>query len=262
MIKTSLMYKKENELGIKDIQTDIKRLYEKEHMSTRQIAKHYGIGLTTSRRWIEQAGVNFRSISESAVITFSKMSTKERIEHTRKATEESRELRNKGLLVIDTSHLTGENAVSRRPEVRKKNSEAQKKRTNRAIHTEESFAKMRKSMERHLRTNASIQELTLLRALNERGYFPKFQHAACRAVMDFAFVDLKIGIEVDGVYHVTRPERQEKDLIRDEELEREGWILLRFFNEEIVYQLDECINEIIELVDANHEILGESKVIV
>lgn len=262
MIKTFLMLKKEEELGIKDIQTDIKRLYEEENMSTRQIAEHYGIGLTTSRRWIEQAGVCFRSLSESAVNTFSKMTAEERVEHTRKATEKSKELRDKGLLVIDTTHLTGENAVSRRPEVRKKNSEAQKKRTNRAIHTEESFAKMRRSMERYLRTNASIHELALLRALNERGYFPKFQHAACRAVMDFAFVDLKIGIEVDGVYHVTRPERREKDLIRDEELERDGWILLRFFNEEIVYQIDECVNEIIEIVDANYAILDGEKAIV
>lgn len=258
MNKTAKMVEVESKLG-EDLESVLKRLYNEEKLSTREVANRLSISYTAARRWLIEAGVEFRSLSESKVLTFSKMTADERREHTSKAKARVDYLRETGQLVVDRSQWTGPNAISRRPEVRRKNSEFQRNWKDRPKPTEEALAKMRRSMEGYLRTKATPQETTLKNALEKLGYFPKFQHAACRAVLDFAFVDLKIGVEIDGKYHASNSKKHIQDRVRDEELEREGWIILRFFNSEIEDELGECLREIIEVVEANKRLQKKVK---
>ena len=54
-----------------------------------------------------------------------------------------------------------------------------------------------------------------------------FQHPLGRFAIDFAWVDKKLAIEIDGEQHYTDPEQVERDLRKNALLEQEGWSLLR-----------------------------------
>ena len=50
-------------------------------------------------------------------------------------------------------------------------------------------------------------------------------------------------IEVDGEYH-NDPQQQQEDQWRTEYLERKGYKVIRFTNEEILFDLENVINQI------------------
>ena len=54
-----------------------------------------------------------------------------------------------------------------------------------------------------------------------------FQHPLGRFAIDFAWVDKKLAIEIDGEQHYTDPVQVERDLRKNALLEQEGWKLLR-----------------------------------
>lgn len=56
--------------------------------------------------------------------------------------------------------------------------------------------------------------------------------------IDFAFVDLKIAIEIDGSQHLEK-ERHERDLLKDKLLQENGWKVIRF--SENVIKTDWCL---------------------
>ena len=51
-------------------------------------------------------------------------------------------------------------------------------------------------------------------------------------------------VELDGEYHFTK-EQQEADSIRQMWLEQQGYKVLRFKNEEVLYNMENVINKII-----------------
>ena len=71
------------------------------------------------------------------------------------------------------------------------------------------------------------------------------QHPIGDYIADFACVTAKIVIEVDGEYH-NKPEQQQDDLWRTEFLERNGFRVIRFSNDEVIYHLSAVINHIKE----------------
>ena len=74
------------------------------------------------------------------------------------------------------------------------------------------------------------------------------QFAICGYYLDFAYIDedCKIDIEVDGkAYHTNLDgSRVRRDFLRNAVLERQGWIVLRFWASELSSNMDECIDKI------------------
>lgn len=89
---------------------------------------------------------------------------------------------------------------------------------------------------RNLRQTQTYAEAALweiLRAGRLNGWKFRRQHPIGRYVADFACPQARLVIELDGGVH--REEEQElRDLLRTEVIERFGWHVLRFTNDEIL----------------------------
>jgi very-short-patch-repair endonuclease len=72
------------------------------------------------------------------------------------------------------------------------------------------------------------------------------QHPINRFIADFYCVKLKLVIEVDGSIH-DLPENKAYDIIRSEILNSFGITVLRFSNEQIIYEVDDAIKKIKEV---------------
>ncbi len=248
------MLKVENEIG-RDIEVVLREMYTEKLLSTTQISNELGISVASAKQWCKRFGIELRSNSEAKKIQHEKTPLEIRKKHTAKANEAFRRKRDEGTLVFNRPWMVTDDNPAKHPESRRKNSEFHKKHN--PMFNEKSASKMRRSMERYLRTKATPQELIFKKSIEKLGYYPKFQHAAARAILDFAFTDLKIGIEIDGESHLRFDSVREKDIRRDSELEGEGWIILRFFNCEIEDDLGLCLREVIELVEANRRIYAK-----
>lgn len=61
--------------------------------------------------------------------------------------------------------------------------------------------------------------------------------------VDFADIDTKTAIELDGKLFHSTPEQQVKDELRQKEIERQGWRFIRFSGGDIFYHVDRCVIE-------------------
>jgi adenine-specific DNA-methyltransferase len=87
---------------------------------------------------------------------------------------------------------------------------------------------------RELRQTQTYYESILWRLLRDRrleGYKFRRQHPIDRFVADFACINSKLIIELDGNSH---DNRQERDEARDEHLKSQGWQTLRVRNTELM----------------------------
>ena len=78
-------------------------------------------------------------------------------------------------------------------------------------------------------------------------------------MIDIAFPDLKLGIECDGFTFHGSPEQQEKDEIRDKKLNNLGWIVVRFWEEEIKKDLGSVMKKIVSELDKRELWLKEQR---
>jgi len=77
------------------------------------------------------------------------------------------------------------------------------------------------------------------------------QHIIGGYIVDFLFRKSKLIVEIDGGYHFTE-EQQHDDAIRTDWLEHMGYKVIRFTNEEVLFDTDNVINKI--KVSLNREI--------
>ena len=85
-------------------------------------------------------------------------------------------------------------------------------------------------------------ESALWKYLKSNGLGHKFlrQHIIGDYIVDFLCRDKMLVIEVDGGYHSERTQ-QEDDAVRQQWLESIGYKVIRFSNEEILFNLDNTI---------------------
>lgn len=96
------------------------------------------------------------------------------------------------------------------------------------------------------RNNMTLAEKVLWNELKGNRLGRRFyrQHIIADYIVDFMCHDDGLIIEIDGGYHFV-PRQQESDQARTERLEALGYRVIRFTNEEVLYNLDEVLAEII-----------------
>ena len=78
---------------------------------------------------------------------------------------------------------------------------------------------------------------------NKLGHKFLFQYIIGQFIVDFLCPDCKLIIEVDGGYH-SRPEQEYDDEQRTQILEGLGYRVIRFTNDQVIYDIDNVVNEI------------------
>lgn len=77
------------------------------------------------------------------------------------------------------------------------------------------------------------------------------QHVIGVYIVDFLFRKSRVIVEIDGGYHFTE-EQQQDDSLRTEWLESRGYSVIRFTNEQVLFDTNNVINKL--KVSLNREI--------
>ena len=99
-----------------------------------------------------------------------------------------------------------------------------------------------------LRKNMTLAELILWKKLRDRKLFKtKFrrQHPVSIFIVDFYCHEYKLAVEIDGEIHLNE-EANEYDSDRTNHLNKFGIKVLRFSNDQIIFNIDSVIIKILE----------------
>lgn len=106
-----------------------------------------------------------------------------------------------------------------------------------------------------LRNRSTDAESALWRRLRARqisGVKFRRQAPIGRYIVDFISYDARIVIELDGGQHATAPQ-YERDVERDRWLEEQGFRVLRFWNSDVLLNMDGVVSVIFSAVDSKSE---------
>ena len=103
------------------------------------------------------------------------------------------------------------------------------------------------------RNNPTMEESLLWEYLqgNLTGWHFRRQHIIGEYIADFVCLACKLIIEVDGGYHQL-PEQQVSDEYRTTWLEKQGFKVIRFTNEEITGNIDSVLDKIQYYLNSNN----------
>lgn len=102
-----------------------------------------------------------------------------------------------------------------------------------------------KTFSRQLRSEMTAAETHLwqhLRARQVCGKKFRRQHPVGKYILDFACIEARLAIEVDGGQH---NELQNHDNQRTAWLEVQGWRVLRFWNNEVLQNIEGVLGEVV-----------------
>jgi len=99
-------------------------------------------------------------------------------------------------------------------------------------------------------TDAERRLWSALRARRLSGYKFRRQHPLGPFVPDFACIEHRLVVEADGGQHADSAE----DLRRTAWLERQGWRVLRFWNNDILANPDGVTDVVVRTLKTNHSI--------
>ena len=105
-----------------------------------------------------------------------------------------------------------------------------------------------KAFSRSLRHEMTDAEQHLWRDLRLRqiaGFKFRRQHPSCGYILDFACIDLKLAIELDGGQHA---DNIVADEVRTKTLNHAGWQVLRFWNNDVLANTEAVLSEIHRLI--------------
>jgi very-short-patch-repair endonuclease len=111
-----------------------------------------------------------------------------------------------------------------------------------------------KQRRKDLRHNQTEAEKTLWAHLQNRQlYRMKFfrQYSVGPYVLDFYCAAMKLAIELDGGQH-NQCESREYDAVRSEYLKEQGIDVMRFWNHEVLIDINSILNRIVERVDQDN----------
>ena len=93
-------------------------------------------------------------------------------------------------------------------------------------------------------------EYVLWRCLRQSQLGVRFrrQHPIGDYIVDFVCISENLVIEVDGGYHSELVQKQ-KDIFRQEKLEEMGYRVLRFSNEQVLFDIDGVLKQISECIN-------------
>ena len=91
------------------------------------------------------------------------------------------------------------------------------------------------------------QELWYHLSGNQLGLHFRRQHIIGCYIADFVCIRRKLIIEIDGVYH-SQEEQTIKDYLRTEDLNKMGFEVMRFTNDEIYSNLSEVLDKIFNYI--------------
>ncbi len=102
-----------------------------------------------------------------------------------------------------------------------------------------------KAFARENRKNATVAEEVLWECLRKNTFGVKFlrQHIIGDYIVDFVSRKDGLVIEVDGGYH-SEPRQTVDDELREKDLEKIGYHVIRFTNEDVLYNINKVINQI------------------
>ena len=106
-----------------------------------------------------------------------------------------------------------------------------------------------KDFARENRKNMTEAESVLWNSLRNKSLGVKFlrQHIIGDYIVDFVCQETGLIIEVDGGYH-SEPCQKEDDDTRTRYLESKGFKVIRFTNEEILFNIESVINKVYNLI--------------
>ena len=109
---------------------------------------------------------------------------------------------------------------------------------------------MLKDFARENRKNPTLAETVLWQSLKSDTIGTKVlrQHIIGDYIVDFLIPYYNLVIEVDGGYHAERTQ-QEDDAVRSDFLNSNGFCVMRFTNEQVLYDTQETINRIKEIIN-------------
>lgn len=84
-------------------------------------------------------------------------------------------------------------------------------------------------------TDAEAHLWRQLRGCQLHGFKFRRQHPVGRFILDFACIEAKLAVEIDGGQH---QELQHEDRQRSLTLETQGWRILRFWNNEVLQNIE------------------------
>lgn len=96
-------------------------------------------------------------------------------------------------------------------------------------------------------TNAERILWSRLKGRQLHGWLFRVQHPVGPYIADFACVRRRLVVEVDGATHSTLAERQH-DERRARYLNSRGWMVLRFWNDEIYRDLDAVLRSLSDIL--------------
>jgi very-short-patch-repair endonuclease len=104
---------------------------------------------------------------------------------------------------------------------------------------------------REMRHPQTPAEASLWRALRNRktGFKLRRQHPIYRFIIDFYCAQAKLLIEIDGKSHL-EPDQVEYDRARTESLEKLGYKVIRFTNNDVRYNIHTVADEILRTIEA------------
>ena len=103
-----------------------------------------------------------------------------------------------------------------------------------------------KDFARQNRQNGTLAEDILWQHIRSKslGFEIRRQHIIADFIADFVCLDKMLIIEVDGGYHSERTQIED-DTLRTEQLNSLGFRVIRFQNEDILYNIDSVLQEIL-----------------
>lgn len=106
---------------------------------------------------------------------------------------------------------------------------------------------------RYLRIHSTEVEKKLWYRLRNRQLGVKFrrQHPLQGYILDFACEECMLGIELDGGQH-NNDAHKTQDAARTAILEQSGWQILRFWNNDVIENIEGVLEEIQQALTRNH----------